>query len=92
MSYSWGYEQTNVEFFKVLRVVGRCTVEIVRIASTMVRATGPMSEEVAPNPEAPIGQPFRARVRVGDALTGENFRHGHCGKWDGRPEYASHYA
>jgi hypothetical protein len=95
MSYSWGYEQTNVEFFKVIKVNGRCTVTVVAIASRTVEETGFMSETVAPVPEKECGQPFRARVTGGsgsDGLVGKHFQFGWCGKWNGKPEHASHYA
>lgn len=49
---SWGYEQTNVEFFKVVRVLEKA-VEVVAIGAS-VEETGFMSGETRPNPDIEI--------------------------------------
>lgn len=41
---SWGYEQTQADFFQVVALKGKHTAVVVEIRSTFTRATGPMSE------------------------------------------------
>ena len=48
---SWGYDQTNVEFYKVVRVLAK-SVEVVAIAGKSVAGSqGFMSERVLPDPD-----------------------------------------
>lgn len=52
---SWGYEQTNINFVKVIGFSkSKKMVKIVSIGQKHVEATGPMSEKVAPDPDAVI--------------------------------------
>lgn len=50
---SWGYDQTNIDYYKVVSVSpsGK-TCKIVPIQSKVLKHTGFMSEHVVPNPEA----------------------------------------
>lgn len=48
---SWGYDQTNIEFWKITRVLEK-SVEVVAIGSKSVPGTqGFMSEQVTPDPD-----------------------------------------
>lgn len=87
---SWGYEQTNVNYYEVTAVIGRVTVELRPIAQQVVETKGPMSETVAPAVGQYIGAPKRYRVCDGDIVKVSSSQHAR--KWDGRPEYQSHYA
>lgn len=51
LHYSWGYEQTNCEYWQVVERTGR-TVKIREIASEQTRATSPMASMVKPRPGA----------------------------------------
>ena len=44
---SWGYEQTNVDFFQVIALVGECSVRVREVYPQMVeeRPTGPMAAD-----------------------------------------------
>lgn len=59
---SWGYEQTNVEFYKVTKIISACKVEIVELGHTHVETYGPMSGTVVPNMDRPIGEPIQKMV------------------------------
>ena len=93
---SWGYDQTNIDYAKVVGVSpsGK-SVMVVKIGQKMVEGSeGFMSESVLPNPESVLGEPFRVLLRFKDS--GE-LRYavgkGHSyWKDDGKPSYQSHYA
>lgn len=53
---SWGYDQTNIEFFKVVRQTPR-TVDLVQIGSKPVG-----SDRVAPDPSNERGNPFGLKL------------------------------
>lgn len=52
---SWGYEQTNIDFLKVIKLskTGK-TCQVIGIGQKTVQATSDMSETVAPDPENEI--------------------------------------
>ena len=60
---SWGYEQTNIDFYEVTKLIGKCTVEIREIAQTLEThdynnlcgTTRPIANDYA-------GQPMKKRV------------------------------
>lgn len=61
LSYSWGYDQTNVEFFQVTRA-SKSSVWIRPIACKSVEATGWASDRVVPDPDQFIGPEVRKRI------------------------------
>lgn len=85
---SWGYDQTNVDFYQVVEVKAKSIVlrEVRQNSSdrgmSMSGATQPVRNDFC-------GEPFTK-------LCGENgsiaFPHGGSSKWDGRPKYTSSYA
>lgn len=98
---SWGWEQTNVDFFKVVGHYGRVGVEMVAIGAKRVEGSGSpngMSDSVVADPDdvkddAAI---IRAKMAGKEAVAvpgharypwGNNAR-----KWDGGPCYRSWYA
>lgn len=95
---SWGYEQTNVNFYEVTALVGETMVELREIAGEDVdRPSGPMSGYTKPKPGAFLsprydgddtGLPMRRRVGAYGIKIDET-RHAH--KWDGKPTYWSSY-
>ena len=58
---SWGYDQTNVEFFQVVERKGKRDVILREIAATQ-EETGNMSGNVTPRPGQFIGEPERHRI------------------------------
>lgn len=87
----WGWEQTNREFFEVVRVVSGKSVEVREISGEYVE-TGFMSGHVTPCPGNYIGEPAVRRVRQGNVVV--NAVHGRYDAypWEGKPVYESHYA
>ena len=87
LSYSWGYDQTNTEFYEVLEVKGQRVVIIQEVGQKSAGGEGFMSGQVIPNGNR-LGKPMR-KVASGDGVPME---FGTASKWDGRPEYWSGYA
>jgi len=58
---SWGYDQTNCEFYEVVALVGKSMVEIRKIASES--DGGGMSGQCVPCPGQYIGQPMRKKAQ-----------------------------
>lgn len=61
LSCSWGYDQTNVEYFEVVRLIGARSVEIREIAHQS-EETGFMSGVCVPAKGHYIGKPMTKRV------------------------------
>lgn len=86
---SWGYDQTNNDYFQVTALVGKRMVEIRQIANDY-RETGFLCGKSKPVPGKFIGEPMRKlvnhnRVRIESFAT--------AGKIDANHEtYESHYA
>jgi len=59
---SWGYDQTNVEYYQVVGINGQ-SVELCEVAQ-MREVTGFMSGECAPVPGQFIGKPFTRQVSM----------------------------
>ena len=62
---SWGYDQTNVDFFRVVRVLPK-SVAIVKMLNVVVSGHGEPSEQVMPIPGSadPYEKVLTRRVRV----------------------------
>ena len=92
---SWGYEQTNVEFYLVTRIVSACKIEIVELGHTTVSTESSMSGYVMPDTECQIGEPVQKmvsqnsyerqsgswHVKINDSVS--------LAKWDGQPCFQS---
>lgn len=88
---SWGYEQTNREFWQITAMAGR-KITLQECAHRVVEQTGWLSEMVEPGEAkgeivTKIAQTWDGKawyVRLHECCT--------LALWDGRPGYASHYA
>jgi len=89
----WGYDQTNVTFYKVVKV-DASTAVVQEVANKMVSGDPSHSTMEVPDESRTIGQPKRMRLKVNgggrtnDGSTGV----GNLWPWDGRPVHATHYA
>lgn len=95
LHYSWGYDQTNAEFYEIVEVKPRSVV-IRRIASKVVEGTqGFMCENRVPVPGSFVEnkEPMLKRINVGymdkPSLT---MGYGLATIWNGSPVYSSWYA
>jgi len=92
---SWGYEQTNIEFFQVVRITGKSIV--VKGIGQEVEEGSYYSHGMAFNVLAlkdkflNYKEEIKIMVRPGGGLTTPTKSHGCFSKWDGRPKYCSTY-
>jgi hypothetical protein len=90
---TWGYEQTNVEFYHVVKV-GNKTIEIVQVRASEVEGSmysHGMACELIPTNEPLIGgRVYTLRVKDKGYLSNpQSYYYFH--KWSGRPQYCSWY-
>lgn len=95
---SWGYDQTNVDYYQVVRIVGPRMVEVRKIRSRMVESGGEasMSGRAVPEIDDFCGEPARVLVNVGSygpSISPPGLgKYASAGLWNGRPNYVSWYA
>ena len=93
---SWGYEQTNIDFYEVVRVLSPKTVAVRQIAATLDPDSTPggaMSGFKRPTRGAFLDDASELVCRArGDRVHGVR-RGGHtASRWDGKPQRCSWYA
>lgn len=85
---SWGYDQTNIDWYQVTKVVGKNTVEIRPIAEVR-HATGDMTGNCTPIADKFTGPAMRKRVSHGSVKIAS---YASAYVWDGRPKNWTAYA
>ena len=90
---SWGYDQTNIDFYEVIEVIGKTMIRMELIGSQRATDSGDyshgMAEEVVPNPDSRSGEIYRAKV-VSNGAKGKYGQR--ATPWSGQPVYCSWYA
>lgn len=89
---SWGYDQTNVDWYQVVRVTAKCV--IMKEIGSKTMPTGMMCGESTPMPDEFIGPEIRKKVYFStmDNAARVSMPYGSCCQWDGKPAYKSWYA
>jgi hypothetical protein len=95
---SWGYEQTNVNFYEVVELVGKSSAKVAAIRS--MESSGNWGEkygdrgyvEPSDSPDRRTGQPFTAKVTRNGIASAKIAGRGGASAWDGKPLYWSAYA
>ncbi len=88
LSYSWGYDQTNVDFYQVVATTKK-SVKL-RPIQQNTKETGFMAGHTEPVKDAFVGERvLTKRVTFGDTVSMD---YGVGRKWDGRPVSCSWYA
>lgn len=91
LTYSWGHDQTNIEFYEVVGFKGKATVKLRKIEEECSPEDGFMTATKTAKPGQYKGEAFEKRI---------NPKYGACLKmdygiaqiWDGKPERYSWYA
>lgn len=90
---SWGYEQTNIDFYEVQELVGKATIVVAPIENKIVQEHSNQTQDaVLPYPAAK-GESFRAKVKWWNMDWADNvprFRinsYANAYKWDGKVQY-----
>lgn len=86
---SWGYDQTNVDFYQVTGLRGARTVELRKIGAVSHEDLS-MQGTCTPRADAFIGQPFTRRVDEDNGVKINSYSWARL--WQGRPERWTAYA
>jgi hypothetical protein len=79
---SWGYDQTNIDFYEVTTVISDRAIEIRKIGKT-VAESGQYADKVMPVPGHYLSEPMLKRPnQYGCKITD----YAHASKWDGKPK------
>lgn len=83
---SWGYDQTNLDWYEIVAVLGPSMVKVREIGAVEFGR-----DDMMPSPGRFIGDAFKARV--GKGYRGQAYindeRDHHAYAWDGTPHYAT---
>jgi hypothetical protein len=90
LSCSWGYDQTNVDYYQVTRVPGANTVEIREIKKRSSGEVGFMTAHCSPEPDAFCGEPMVKRADAGNCVRIASYAV--ASMWDGKEDRYSWYA
>ena len=80
---SWGYDQTNYDYYEVTKILGPQMVEIRELHKKYLGSEGTV-DIVAPDPGSYDGPPLRKRVSPGHSVRITSFSS--ASKWDGKPD------
>lgn len=94
---SWGYDQTNVDFYQVMQLVGKCTLLLKELNQERVEIHGYLSGQTMPIKDSfmYIGEVLKKRVKI-NCFTGKptikicDSSYAHA--WDGKAKCYSGYA
>jgi hypothetical protein len=87
---SWGYDQTNIDYYQVTRLLGANTVEIREIAAESGGEDGFMTASCTAVADKFIGEPMIKRVSAGNSVRIASYASAH--PWDGKADRFSWYA
>lgn len=85
---SWGYDQTNIDWYQVTALIGSTMVEVRKIAGNITGHDAMDQGRVVPRADAFTGEPMRRRAK-GDWVRIDDVRLATL--WDGRPKSWSSY-
>lgn len=82
---SWGYDQTNIDYYKVTKVVGPKSVKIRQVNTSVDHHDGCQSNLVVAGSDFKEGEKeMLKRVHEGNSITISSFEH--ASPWDGSPK------
>lgn len=81
LNSSWGYDQTNVDFYQVVEVPSKCFVIVCKIGGITVSDNGP-SVRVKPNRDAFIGEPKRYKAGPSNSISIASYANASQTDWD----------
>jgi hypothetical protein len=92
MSSSWGYDQTNIDFYEIVKITDK-TIWLIEIGKIKGQETSFMTNTVMPNKEVKVGKMFHRKLCWTEGkIAGCSIEYGWCSIWNGQPETESHYA
>lgn len=87
---SWGYEQTNIDFYQVIELIGTSTVVLRELAQEKItERNDSFCGKTKAKPNRFINEPFRKRANAQGIVRMNSFSLAWL--WDGSPLYYSSY-
>lgn len=87
---SWGYDQTNIDFYEVTNLIGSCTLELRELGQNQISDGSGLSGKTKPIPGNYISQPFRKRINIRGSVKIDEVSRARI--WSGTELYYSSYA
>jgi hypothetical protein len=87
---SWGYDQTNIDYYQVTRVIGPHSVEIRQIRAKSGPEQGFMTAYCTPDRDNFKGEPMVKRSNSTNSVCIASYAS--ASPWDGKPDRYSWYA
>lgn len=84
---SWGYDQTNIDFYQVVELRGKCNIVIRETAQDRVETTGRDTWTTIPRRNVFRGAPMVKRAQQGNSVRIASYAMAY--PWSGKPENAS---
>lgn len=81
---SWGYDQTNIDYYQVTKILGPQMVEIREIGKKYLGSES-TQDKVMPDKDHFVGPAMRKKVSPGHYVRITSFQS--ASKWDGKPDY-----
>lgn len=85
LTSSWGYDQTNVDFYIVTKTIGTRTVELQAIGSKIVSGAGGPTTHVMPDPERILNEKTHTKRVTNDSVNFSSYKW--ASRWNGKPQY-----
>jgi len=83
---SWGYDQTNIDFYQVVRLVGKTMCEVVKIES-IIQSSNEYYDFVMPYPTAKGTKTYKRKIKYWSERPSINISSFEFASlWDGSPK------
>lgn len=86
---SWGYDQTNIDFYQVVGLKGKYTVRLRKIGKVVTESKGWMSDMVVAQKDNFVSDEILNRRARNGSVRVDSVRYG--SKWDGQPRNETSY-
>jgi len=87
---SWGYEQTNIDWYMVVELVGKASAKVVKVKSMdFSKGDEGWAQGKSMPSQEPVGEPFMVRAN-GDGFKVDGRYNAYA--WDGQPKNWTAYA
>lgn len=85
---SWGYDQTNIDFYQVVGQSGKVTFELQGVGQKIDNSND-YADYVVPDTTNKIGETFKKRLGKWGSFKIEDFAR--ASLWDGKPKYQTSF-
>jgi len=82
---SWGYDQTNIDFYEIVGKAGKKSFLVQEVGSLTEAGEHPSYNYVTPNPTVKKGEPMLKRMSSYGGFSFSSFEFAR--KWDGKPKH-----